>query len=217
MRSSLEVESKLELSRFDFEHLLGSGQTQKTTEQLNVYYDSEGLLAASGSTFRVRFATGRMPVVTLKIPIYSHDGCRTSREIEAPITQAIASLRGRVSIPRIIDVQRLLAPDFADALSKLNISTLRRVGYMRNRRHVVEFAGLGTVELDWAKLPDGKDFYEAEIESDDFEERRRLVDFVRQVVPASRPSTISKFERFQRAVTARSSLCFSHGASEAPR
>jgi uncharacterized protein YjbK len=207
MQSHLEVESKLELSRPDFDYLLGKGRIKKVAEQLNVYYDFKWLLASVSATFRIRLVSGSPAMATLKIPVQSHDGQRISREIETPARQAIASPYQSLSVPRHLDVRSHLAPHFRDALLGLDVLLLSRVGHMRTTRHVVEFAGGGTVELDWVKLPGGQDFFEAEVENDNMEEQRHLVDVVRRLAPGSRPSTLSKFERFQRALERSRRVC----------
>ncbi|RKG71715.1 CYTH domain-containing protein [Corallococcus exercitus] len=200
MQSKLEVETKLEISRFDFSRLLTNNQIRKTTEQLNIYYDFNWLLAAASATFRIRFSLGKPAVATLKIPLSIHNGQRTSKELETPARQAITPLGHAASTPRNLDVRNHLAPSFRDELLGLNIPFLNRVGYMRNTRHVLELANVGCVEVDWVRLPGGNDFFEVEIENDDLVLQKRLAHLVINQAPSARPSTISKFERFQRAL-----------------
>ncbi|MBZ4336409.1 CYTH domain-containing protein [Corallococcus sp. AS-1-12] len=201
MQSKLEIETKLEISRIDFNRLLSGNQVKKTTEQLNIYYDFNWLLAAASATFRIRLALGKPAVATLKIPLSTRNGQRTSRELETPARQAITPLGHVASPPRNLDVRSHLAPSFRDELLGLNIPFLNRVGYMRNTRHVIELTNVGCIEVDWVRLPDGNDFYEVEIENDDLALQRRLAHLVVNQAPSARPSTVSKFERFQRALS----------------
>ncbi|TSC29481.1 CYTH domain-containing protein [Corallococcus sp. Z5C101001] len=209
MQSKLEVETKLEISHLDFTRLLSDNLIKKTTEQLNIYYDFNWILAAASATFRIRIASGRPAVATLKIPLHTQNGQRTSREFETPASQAIASCSHVANSPRKLDVKSHLTPIFRDALLGLNIPLLDRVGYMRNTRHVLELVDVGCIEVDWVRLPDGRNFYEVEIEHDDLDLQRHLAHMVIKQAPSARPSTLSKFERFQRAVAAvRQSDCW---------
>jgi hypothetical protein len=200
-RTALEVEAKLELQRDVYVELLQIGSIKREIEQLNVYYDSEWILAGQGATFRVRFARGAEPVCTLKLPISSDSsGLRVSREIEEPLQAATFRLGSSIALPRIFSVQSLSA-QYRDALRDVNVDRLRRVGWVRNLRTAVEIPGLGEVEVDQLRLPNGTTFFEAEIEHADRAVIGRLSRFLTQRWPTVRPSNVGKFERFRRAAT----------------
>ena len=67
---------------------------------------------------------------------------------------------------------------------------------MRNLRCVVEWEGVGSVELDRITLPDGSFHYEVEIEDPREEEHRALVKKVKSLAPSARFSGVGKFSRF---------------------
>jgi hypothetical protein len=202
MVNKVEVESKLQLSRESFEALLKRGQVKKVVEQLNVYYDHDWLLAQNNATFRVRLAIGSMPSVTLKLA-KSHRGHeRVALEVERPPEMAFPLRPHWRAVSRCINVEKDLSLEYRNELLGLNLSFLSRVGWMRNRRHIVEFKPVGTLEADLVWLPNGEQFFEVEIETDDDSERARLVEFVCSVAPTCTPSLVSKFERFRRALSA---------------
>jgi inorganic triphosphatase YgiF len=196
---AIEVEAKLELQRDAYIELLQIGSIKQEIEQLNVYYDSEWILAGHGATFRVRFARGALPVCTLKIPIsVDNSGLRVSREIEEPLQAATTRPAASIAPARSFPVQSLSAR-YRDALGSVNVDRLRRVGWVRNRRTVIEIRGLGEVEVDQLRLPNGITFFEAEIEHADRAVIGALSQFLRQRWPSVRPSSMGKFERFRRA------------------
>lgn len=203
MKSALEIESKLELSKSSFEHLLSQGHIHQASDQLNIYYDNNWRLASNGCTFRMRFTPNKPPLITLKLALHSSDGHRIARELETTLEKAFLKRSHCRNPIRQIDTRNELAEGFRDELISGGINMLFRVGSMRTKRYLVQFASVGFAELDWVRLPNGEDFFEVEIETPDDESRHRLITHIRRNVPDCQPSTLSKFERFHRALLSR--------------
>lgn len=200
VKDNLEIEAKLLLDRTSFDHLLCLGRVVRIIEQVNIYYDDDWRLAKKGSTFRIRLSPNSIPTVTLKLALNASDISRTSREIEAEIGQAIATVGNAKFIPRQLNVESDVSPLFRKALLQTDVAHLWRLGSMRNRRHLVQFGDLGTAELDWVQLPTGANVFEVEIERDTAANLIELTKMIMHVVPDATPSRISKFERFRRAL-----------------
>lgn len=192
-----ELESKLELSAADFADLLALGEVLKVTEQLNVYYDCDSRLANEASTFRIRFAAGSSPVVTLKVPRKRDGALRESLEIEQPVAGSEFKILARA---RCFDVSKDLPESFASVLNGLGVEVLSRIGWMRNTRWLVRLDGEFPVELDRTSLPDGTIVHEAEIETPDMTVHEQLIGFICQTARSAQPSRMSKFERFSNAL-----------------
>lgn len=188
-----EVEVKLELSYADFTRLLKECQVDRCIEQLNVYYDQDSELAERASTFRIRLSKTDSPKVTLKVPTSQAEATREAMEVEGDLS-AFRMPR------RTIDVGRDLPPAFRSSLRSWGVDSLRRVGWMRTSRYIVQLWSIGPVELDEVELPGGQLFFEVEFESDDDALRGRLVESIRQFADSARPSRQSKYERFVAAV-----------------
>lgn len=194
-----EIEAKLELSSHAYLSLLSLGVKHKAAEQLNIYYDSSWMLAGTGATFRIRYTRKDGPVCTLKIPrTVELSGLRIATEIEAPVN-CVLSMPCTLSPPREIIPRRQLSQEFREALAPLHVERLSRVGWVRNKRTVVNVSGLGQIELDELRLPNGTTYFEVEIEHADREVIAKLATAVLSRCPSARPSLISKFERFRRA------------------
>ena len=189
----IETETKLELCETDYLTLSHAGEIRKSTEQLNVYYDWEWVLANSGCTFRVRFSLAGAPIVTLKTPLSRHEATRTATEIEQVASELFGPRPARYSPPTLL-VDRLPG-DYASTLQAMGVSQLRRVGWTRNRRMVLSAGEHGSFELDRLELPGGGVVFEVEIEHPNGYSDS-LVEFVRQRAPSAKPSVRSKFERF---------------------
>jgi uncharacterized protein YjbK len=196
----LEVETKFELDASEFEQLKRSAHVAKCIDQVNVYYDRAWKLAELTATFRVRFSRGKPPVLTLKLPVSVAGDTRTMQEFEYCLAHR-PCVRSVAQYPEI-DVDRELPPDLGDVLLRLGVNRLQRLGWVRNRRYVLDVGGPGKIELDELRLPDGQTVYEAEIDTDDRTAQERLANWVRSAVPEARPSLVSKFQRFRAAVTA---------------
>lgn len=201
----IEVESKFELSRDDFERLRASGTLVRRKEQLNVYYDDEGILSEAAITFRVRFTLGDSPRLTLKIPQGCEGGARRAVEIESDYVNKFPVRRFRV----VSD----LPSEFAAALGDLGVSGVHRLGWMRTTRWVIALTEDVEVELDRVDLPNGEVFFEAEVEEPESARRERAVREILCRAVNAVPSQISKFERFARTLEDRSQ----EDGIEAPR
>jgi adenylate cyclase class IV len=192
MATATEVETKLHVDAGGYLRILYSGKLISRVDQLNAYYDDQWRLADSGATFRVRLSNGEQSKMTLKLPARWNGESRSCTEIEEPLDFGLRP-------PRCLLCATIPQP-FGKPLRDLGIESVRRVGAMRNRRSVVQLGSVGTVELDYARLPGGIDFFEVEIESPDADARRQLAGTVRELAAGATVSHISKFERFRRAV-----------------
>jgi hypothetical protein len=187
---SHETETKIELTAASFAHVLSHSTVLETIEQLNVYYDCDGAIAARSGSLRIRYVMHGSAVMTFKLPIESNEGRRVSHEIEAEYTGYAPRVLRRHQIPETIAVH----------LREVCTGAPRRLGAMRNRRHVVRLPGGDQAELDEVSLPGGMRFYEAEIESDDPAVHDSAVVAVRALAPDCRWSERSKFQRFRAAL-----------------
>ncbi len=194
MKAKLEVETKLELDAKGFKKILSSGSLKACIEQENHYFDDHWILADHASTLRVRLTSSKKPQVTLKIPIETSEGMRTSKEIEFDLDKELFQL--------ILSGERsffdVLPSSIHENLAALGIQQLQYIGSVKNQRYVIQTKH-GVIEADHLKLPGGSDYYEAEIESDEVSKHKSLVSFVVKLVPSAHPSHISKFERFRQA------------------
>lgn len=201
MIGAYEVESKWSIIKGDFDRLLSRCVVLRRFDQLNVYFDNDWVLANAGATCRVRFVPQGGVTFTLKIPVlWESDGARRSIEIESPAHSAFQ--RG-FQVCRTELNFSLLNPELRSALSPLNVSVLRRVGWMRNSRHVIRLPSGWVVELDRFTLPGGEAGFEIEIEEEGLEKRAAILSELRSLVPAAVPSNLSKFQRFSEAVKRR--------------
>jgi uncharacterized protein YjbK len=189
----IEIETKLELCESEYRTLCNVGEVKKSVEQLNVYYDWRWTLAGAGCTFRIRFAQGREPVVTLKVPLSFREATRTATEIEGLASDLFGS-RLFIRAPQEIFVATLPI-NYAATLDGIGISRLRRVGWTRNQRLVISIPDRGCFELDRLQLPDHTVVFEVEIEHQD-QDAHTLVELIKQHAPSAQPSHSSKFERF---------------------
>ncbi len=199
--SSIEKETKLVLSPEEYERIRGEGRTLEARDQLNVYLHDPLRLREALGYFRVRFESGRDPVATLKIPVGWRGEMREMVEVERPLSEL-----GPALFPwprRWVSVDDHLPEGFREHLRALGIRRLRRLGWMRNRRLVVELAGLGTIELDRTRLPDGTVHCEVEVETPQEDLHLALVERVKTLVPAAAFSRIGKFSRFLSALELR--------------
>lgn len=197
-----EVETKLTVSRDDFESLIQHGEVQNCINQLNVYFDQDHQLSRKASTFRIRlFGEDRHPVMTLKVPIKSTvsdlDETRRTLEVERELEE-----EGAEYPPRQINIDDSLPGEFRDALSGFEVSCLKRLGSMRTWRHLVQLSEDLVVEADRVRLPGGTEFYEIEFESESPERHQLALDTIRDLAPSSSPSECSKYERFVKSLLA---------------
>lgn len=186
--SSVEIESKFELTAEEFERLRTTGRVMGCDRQLNVYYDLDNKLADAAITLRVRFRRNAPPRLTLKIPMEKDGARRSALEIEAEY--------GRRLPRRQFVVDSELPGEFAAALGARGIEEVRRLGWMRTTRWLVDLSDGVEVELDRVDLPGGRVFFEVEVEEPEEQEHRKAVDVIRQRAAGAVPSRVSKFERF---------------------
>lgn len=198
--TEIETETKLTVSAADYETIRRRGRVLECREQLNIYlHDPERLQEGLGY-FRVRFETGKAPVATLKIPMGWDEGIRTMVEMEKPLEAMGPGLFPRPG--RIVEVAEDLPPEMAGHFLALDITRLRRLGWMRNRRCLVASGEEGVLELDRTTLPDGSIHFEVEIETSEKEVRAALTARVLEWAPSARISRLGKFSRFLEVVAA---------------
>jgi hypothetical protein len=190
----IERETKLAVSPEDHGRILNMDPAAECTDQLNVYLYDPAKLAERRGHFRVRFETGRRPVVTLKIPAGWRGDIREMVEVEAPLAQMGPQLRPWPR--RWVDPAANLPDEFLRHFRELGVSRLRRLGWMRNRRCRMTIGGLGQIEVDRTSLPGGAVLHEVEIEEPDLACHQAIVEEVRRVAPSAEVSRIGKFSRF---------------------
>jgi hypothetical protein len=192
--SPIEKETKLVLTQEDYERLLAAGPVLERTEQLNVYLHDPVRVGERGETFRVRFEAGKEAVATLKIPAGWRGAMREMVEVERPLAEL-----GPGFFPwpkRWIQLDARVPEGFVEHFQGMGVTRLRRLGWMRNLRCLVELGPDGTVEVDRTVLPGGEVVFEVEIEHPVEETHKRLVERVRRLAPGAEFSRIGKFSRF---------------------
>ena len=196
--SPIEKETKLVLSLEDYERIRAMGLTLECRDQLNIYLHDPLRLKEELGYFRVRFESRGDPVATLKIPVGWRGEMREMVEVEAPLSEMGPSLYPWPR--RWVPVDTNLPGVVMEHLQALGIQWLRRLGWMRNHRLVVELEPLGTVELDRTRLPGGAVLYEVEVETPLEDLHLALVERVRSIAPEATFSRIGKFSRFLSAL-----------------
>lgn len=191
--AQIEKEAKLTVSPEDYDRIRERGVVLECREQLNVYYHDPARLHQGLGYLRVRFEAGRQPVATLKIPVAWDGAVRRMVEIEEALRELGPPLYPRP--PRELQVRDDLPKEMGGHFLNLEITRLRRLGWMRNLRCVVD-VGKGEVELDRTRLPDGTLHFEVEIETPDDELQITLARIIRDWAPSATPSQIGKFSRF---------------------
>ena len=194
----IERETKLTVSPRDHSRIREGGRVLECRDQLNIYLHDPHRLREEIVYFRVRFESGIDPVATLKIPVGWKGQMREMVEVERPLAELGPSLFPRPR--RWVRVDTELPEGFMEHFQALGIQRLRRLGWMRNRRCVIEFGSLGTVELDRTVLPDGEVLYEVEIENPSEEKHRALAERVKSLAPSATYSKVGKFSRFMSAM-----------------
>ena len=122
-------------------------------------------------------------------------------EVERPLLEF-----GRVLSPRPrrrLRVATDLPEDFAGPLAAMGIRELTRLGWMRNRRCILDLPPDGRVELDRVVLPGGEVIQEVEIEEERVAVHEALTARILQYAPSARPSRVGKFTRFLQALPSR--------------
>ncbi len=196
--SPIERETKLEISAGDYERLLASADLQETRDQLNIYLYDPSRLREEAGYFRVRLEAGGEGTGTLKLPVGWKGEMREMLEVERPLEELGSGLFPR---PRRWVFLEASGPEgLMEHFQGLGITHLRRLGWMRNLRHVLRWEGLGTVELDRTVLPNGTVHFEVEIDDPRSEVHQALVRKIREVAPSASFTRIGKFSRFLAAV-----------------
>jgi hypothetical protein len=196
--AEIEREAKLTLSQGDYQRLMARGRVLERREQLNVYLHDPDRVHEGLGYFRVRYESGREPVATLKILKGWKGDVREMVEIERPLKELGPGL-----FPwprRYVRVDSNLPGELGRHFLAMGIQYLRRLGWMRNLRCVVEVEGEGWVEVDRTELPGGRIQHEVEIETQDEALLRRLMVWVMETAPSAEVSTVGKFSRFLEAV-----------------
>jgi hypothetical protein len=194
----LERETKLTLSAEDYHRVREVGRILECRDQLNIYLHDPDRLHESVGYFRVRFESGRSPVATLKIQVGWRGAMREMIEVERPLEEM-----GPALYPwprRWVVVDSGVPEGFMEHLQALGITRLRRLGWMRNLRCVLDLGSVAPVELDRTVLPGGTVLHEVEIESTHEEAHALLVDRIRELAPSATISPVGKFARFLEAV-----------------
>lgn len=190
----IEREAKLTLSLRDYERLREEGRVLDCRDQLNVYLHDPGRLQEGLGYLRVRYEMGREPVATLKVPRGWEGEFREMLEMESPLKGLGPGLYPWPR--RHVQVASDLPDEMRRHFLAHGIHVVRRLGWMRNLRCVVEIEGLGAVELDRVRLPDGRLHHEVEIESPDADLSSRLVERILEFAPSAAPSRVGKFSLF---------------------
>jgi hypothetical protein len=192
--SPMEKETKLVLSPEDFESVRRAGNIVDSRDQLNVYLHDPTRLGEETGYLRVRFETGRDPLATLKIPVDWAGDMRRMVEVERPLRELGPSFYPRPRRWAPLDTR--VPEGFTEHFQSLGIHRLRRLGWMRNFRTVVELERGKSVELDRTLLPGRQLHYEVEIEHPVDEEHLSVVEAVKALAPSAVPSRVGKFSRF---------------------
>lgn len=192
--SPLERETKLVLSPEDYRTLVRSGPVLERQDQLNIYLHDPVRLGEETGYLRVRFEPPSDPVVTLKIPVGWRGDVREMIEVERPLSEFGPSLHPRPR--RWVRLDEPAPEGFLEHLQGLGISRLRRLGWTRNLRCVMELEPGIRIEIDRTVLPGGVELHEVEIESPHEEVHERGAATVRALAPSAQPSRVGKFTRF---------------------
>jgi hypothetical protein len=196
--SPIERETKLELSAEEYGRLLASADLEEVRDQLNIYLHDPSRLGEDLGYFRVRFEAGRDAVATLKIPVGWRGQMREMLEVERPLSELGFGFFPR---PRRWVVLDSRTPEgLLEHFQGLGITRLRRLGWMRNLRHVLHWEGLGSAELDRTVLPDGTVHHEVEIDDPREESHHALVRKIKEVAPSASFTKVGKFSRFLSAI-----------------
>lgn len=197
--AKIEKEAKLTISPRDYLRLREGFVVQSCRDQLNVYLHDPDRLGQGLGYLRVRYQSTRPPVATVKIPKTWDGAVREMIEIECPLSELGPGLNPWPR--RHVVVSSNLPEEMERHFSALGITRLRRLGWMRNLRCVLEVGGVGSIELDRTVLPGGRVHHEVEIETPDNDLLHRLLALVRERAPSAEPSSVGKFSRFLQAIS----------------
>lgn len=195
--AEIEREAKLTLSPRDYWSIREEGRILECRDQLNVYLHDPTRLEEGLGYLRVRYETGREPMATLKVPRGWEGEVREMLEVECPLKGLGPGLYPWPR--RHVQVEGNLPGEMGRHFLAQGIPLLRRLGWMRNLRCVLEVEEVGTVELDRTRLPGGRLHHEVEVETRDEELSRRLVARIGEMAPSAAPSRVGKFSLFLEA------------------
>lgn len=190
----IEKETKLVVSPDDYQVILRKGKVLDCREQLNIYLHDPARLREGLGSFRIRYEPDRQPMATLKIPIRWIGEMREMLELERPLSEMGPDFFPRPR--RWISVDSGIPEEYAKHFQDLGISRIRRLGWMRNHRCLLDLGEVGQVELDRTRLPDGRVHFEAEIEEPSEGRHQALVTAIKDMAPSAKGTRIGKFTRF---------------------
>lgn len=203
MKDAVEVELKLALvdpGRFDA-LLAALPPPSRVIEQRNHYLtDPDGTLAKGRVMLRVRErwevvgAERRLidAVMTAKRKRSDEHGIFVADEHE----HAVELKAWRAFTAGEGTMEALEGPALAWARGEVGLKALAVQGAMTNRRHVVPWGGF-TLEVDRTEYPDGTVDAEIEVETDDGEGARGLIEtMAREAEVELTPQALTKYERF---------------------
>ncbi len=192
VRREIEIKLRLE-GRAEYDKLCRAlGAPEEEWEQVNHYFRSEdGRIPGREGVIRVRLERGRA-VLTVKLGALK-DGLASAREFEEP-------WRGPLEeIPPSSDA--IWGAGHA-GLEALERKAGRRfplvwIGRMTNRRRLYRTPDGLRLEVDASRFPDGEEDYEVEVETDDPERDRGLLEalLARSGVRFT-PQPATKYQRF---------------------
>jgi hypothetical protein len=190
----IEREAKLVVVPRDYRLLKAAATVLECRDQLNVYLHDPTRLEEGLGYLRVRYEAGRGASVTLKIPVGWTGAVREMVEVNAPLEALGPRLHPWPK--RTLEVDSDLPREMREHFLSRRIRTLRRLGWMRNLRCLMEAEGVGRFELDRTRLPGGRIHHEVEVETDDDAHLHRIVAWIGAQAPSATLSRVGKFSLF---------------------
>ena len=199
-----ETELKLELQNLsEYRQLcIALGDCLTALPQRNLYYeDAERRWQSARLGLRMRGVEGNW-MLAVKGAARNAGGWTVRDEWERPVEPSELELLlvGEAALREA--ARQLMGEQFPALLAD---SLPQRLGELFNVREIYRLPGCGaTVEMDAARLPNGDEFWEIEVESEDAQQREaaeaELAALLKTLGIAWLPSQISKRERFERAL-----------------
>ena len=175
MKEFEEVELKYLLgSDADLEKLAESlPGYQAELKQQNIYLDVRGKLRARGCLCRIRIENGKGEI-TLKVAGGIKDGVSSATEFSEPLTsEALKQVESNDFLGALRGMKCL---EKLESFCGEDLACLEEWGRIRNRRRCFQLDQGWVVELDRALFPDGTIRCELEVETDDPQGARRVID-----------------------------------------
>ena len=175
MRESSEVELKYlvdddeDLERFQAELSGFEGELQ----QENIYLDQAGLLRASGCLFRIRIENG-VGVVTLKLSGGLDGGIAKSVEFSGDLDSDSLRLIRQGDFLQALNGSSCL--EKAEAVCGSSLIAISEWGRIQNQRRLYRLEQGWLIEVDRALYPGGLIRREVELESDDPQAARKIIE-----------------------------------------